>query len=65
MGLQRPPTLKLYNLLNNSKVVRFTSDFLGLPQNIVPLCIIPVGVPAENPEPKDKWKPENIHWEQW
>lgn len=38
---------------------------LGIPENVVPLCIIPVGVPAENPEPKDKWKPENIHWEQW
>ena len=38
---------------------------LGLPENVLPLCIIPVGVPAENPTPKDKWKPENIHWEQW
>lgn len=38
---------------------------LGIPENIVPLCIIPVGVPAENPTPKDKWKPENIHWEKW
>ena len=38
---------------------------LGIPSGVVPLCIIPVGVPAENPTPKDKWKPENIHWEQW
>lgn len=38
---------------------------LGIPENVKPLCIIPVGVPAENPEPKDKWKPENVHWEQW
>lgn len=38
---------------------------LGIPENVVPLCIIPVGVPAENPTPKDKWKPENIHWEKW
>ena len=38
---------------------------LGLPEKVVPLCIIPIGVPAENPAPKDKWKPENIHWEQW
>jgi nitroreductase len=41
------------------------SAALGIPANVKPLCIIPVGVPAENPEPKDKWKPENIHWEQW
>lgn len=38
---------------------------LGIPEKVIPICVIPVGVPAENPEPKDKWKPENIHWEQW
>jgi nitroreductase len=41
------------------------SKALGLPENVIPLCVIPVGVPAENPSPKDKWKPENIHWEKW
>lgn len=41
------------------------SAALGIPAKVVPLCVIPLGVPAENPEPKDKWKPENIHWEQW
>ena len=41
------------------------AEALGIPSGIVPLCIIPVGVPAEDPAPKDKWKPENIHWEQW
>ena len=41
------------------------SEALGLPENVKPLCIIPVGVPAEDPQPKDKWKPENIHWEKW
>lgn len=38
---------------------------LGIPEGVVPLCIIPVGIPAEDPAHKDKWKPENIHWEQW
>lgn len=41
------------------------SEALGLPANVKPLCIIPVGVPTEIPAPKDKWKPENIHWEKW
>ena len=40
-------------------------EALGIPEKVKALCIIPVGVPAENPEPKDKWKPENIHWSQW
>lgn len=38
---------------------------LGIPEGILPLSIIPIGVPAEDPAPKDKWKPENIHWNQW
>lgn len=40
-------------------------QILGLPEHIIPLCIIPVGHPAENPEPKDKYKPENIHYNRW
>lgn len=45
--------------------VKPIAEKLGIPEGIVPLCIIPIGVPAENPNPKDKWKPENVHWEQW
>ena len=41
------------------------SEVLGLPSYAVPLCVIPMGYPAESPAPKDKWKPENIHYEQW
>ena len=38
---------------------------LGLPEDVKILCVIPVGVPAETPAPKDKWNPDNIHWEKW
>ena len=41
------------------------AEALGIPSNVLPLCVVPVGYPAEDPEPKDKWKPENIHWEKW
>lgn len=41
------------------------AEALGIPENVKILCVIPIGVPAENPTPKDKWEPENIHWEQW
>lgn len=41
------------------------AELLGLPDGIVPLCIIPVGYPAENPEVKDKYKAENIHYNVW
>ena len=40
-------------------------NLLGLPETVVPLAIVPVGYPAEQPEPKDKWKPEYIHYDRW
>ncbi|MBQ3997831.1 MAG: nitroreductase family protein [Paludibacteraceae bacterium] len=48
--------------LNRAKLVQ---EMLGLPEHIIPLCVVPVGVPAEQPEVKDKYKPENIHYNQW
>ena len=38
------------------------SKVLNLPENLVPLCVIVMGYPAESPEPKDKWKPENVRY---
>ena len=38
------------------------SHVLGLPEHIVPLCAIVMGYPNENPQPKDKWKPENVSY---
>ena len=34
-------------------------------KNIVPLCAIVLGHPAEQPEPKDKWKPENVSYNEF
>ena len=48
--------------MNRAKMVQ---NMLGLPEHIIPLCIIPVGVPVEQPEVKDKFKPENIHYNAW
>jgi nitroreductase/flavin reductase (DIM6/NTAB) family NADH-FMN oxidoreductase RutF len=35
---------------------------MKMPQNIVPLNTIVIGYPAESPQPKDKWKTENISY---
>jgi len=41
-------------------------QFLSIPENIIPLNVIPIGVPANKDEtPKDKFREENIHWEKW
>jgi NosR/NirI family transcriptional regulator, nitrous oxide reductase regulator len=40
-------------------------DVLELPEKIIPLNVIPIGYPTGEDKPKNKWKPENIHWEKW
>lgn len=49
----------------NEKSVERIKTYLGLPETVCPLAIVPVGVPAENPEPKVKWDPEKIHYDRW
>ncbi|WP_303633338.1 nitroreductase family protein, partial [uncultured Muribaculum sp.] len=38
---------------------------LGMPASIMPLAVVPMGYPAGEHHPKDKWKPENIHYNGW
>ena len=38
---------------------------LSLPEYIVAFNLIPIGYPQRNEEPKDKFKQENIHYNQW
>lgn len=40
-------------------------EMLCLPDDIIPLNVIPIGYPAQDPKPKDKWKPGNVHFESW
>ena len=42
-----------------------TRKTLNLPEGITPFCIIPIGHPASDEPAKDKWKPENIHYNKW
>lgn len=46
----------------NINIIR---EILLLPENIVPLNLIPVGYPVGDEKPKDKWKPENMKWNQY
>ena len=41
------------------------SKTLKLPETIIPLCMIVIGHPAEQPQPKDKWKPENVSYNEY
>ena len=41
------------------------SEFLGLPETVLPLCAIPIGHHDGTAKPRDKWKPENVHYGKW
>ena len=38
---------------------------LGLPDTVVPYAIVPVGYPAGDEQPKDKWDPDKVHYGRW
>ena len=40
-------------------------NLLNLPVNVFPLCVVPVGHPAETPVPVDRFNPSCIHYETW
>ena len=39
-----------------------TRALLKLPETIIPLGTIVIGYPKKTPQPKDKWKPENVSY---
>ena len=38
---------------------------LGLPENVRPLCVIAVGIPAGENNPRDKFDPSFVSWNKW
>lgn len=45
--------------------MKYLTDLFSLPKNIIPLCIIPIGYPAEQIEPTDRFDKSRIHIERW
>lgn len=37
----------------------------GLPKNVIPLCLMPIGYPDEKKPKEDRYNPERIHKEKW
>lgn len=45
--------------------IKTVREVLNLPESVIPLNVIPVGYPAEDPKVRDKFKTENIHYNKW
>lgn len=47
-------------------VIENLQKAFNLPENIRPVAIIPLGVPAETPkQPETRYSPNKVHWEKW
>ena len=42
-----------------------TQVALGLPEDVIPYSVVPVGVEQGSEQPKDKWDPSKIHRNKW
>jgi nitroreductase len=40
-------------------------SLFSLPENIIPMCGIALGWPAEKPAPRTRFNPERVHLEKW
>ena len=49
----------------NEEIMPAIKRVLKIPAEITPLSLVTLGYPAENPEPKDKWNPEDVHYQTW
>ncbi len=52
-------------VLTDGKVMDDLAAGLHIPQKVIPLNVVVIGVPAGQEKPVDKYKKEKIHWEQW
>lgn len=40
-------------------------ELCGLPSHIVPLCLVPIGYPAEPARREERYKAERVHYDRW
>ncbi len=77
MEVRRPPSRRVISCFSNHSGVSNSIPYPLLscaasplqdrvvPKNIIPLCVIPIGYPAEKKELVDRFKKERIYSEKW
>jgi nitroreductase len=49
----------------DAQLRRAFQAFFGLPEEVMPLALVPIGIPDEQPEHEDRYMPERVHRNQW
>jgi nitroreductase len=52
-------------LYPNKELMNFVRNELDIPQNVIPLNLIPIGHPTGEDKPQKKYNAQNIHWDVW
>lgn len=52
-------------LYPNKELMNFVRNELDIPQNVIPLNLIPIGYPTGEDKPQKKYDAKNIHWDVW
>ncbi len=47
------------------KRIAATQELLGLPENVIPLCLIAIGYPAEEKLPANRYNPSRVRYNRW
>lgn len=45
--------------------IALVKELLRMPENVMPLCVIAVGIPAGEEKPRDKFDPSKVFWNGW
>jgi nitroreductase len=49
----------------NEPAIRRIKELLALPKSIVPVAVVSLGLPGEQPEPRTRYRPDYVHKEKW
>jgi nitroreductase len=49
----------------NVERINNVRNILNIPPDVVPLNIISIGYPVGDEKPKNKFNPDNVHWNKW
>lgn len=55
----------VWTAASDSERAEIVREALAIPSFIHPLCVVPVGHPDGDFQPKDKWDPTKIHYNKW
>ena len=49
----------------NEAAIRRLKNLFGLPPAVLPIAVVSLGLPGEEPGPRTRFNPQSVHWEKW